>query len=173
LLNQRTRKSSAEPTSVTELGKNTDLFIVFGSDFDRPGLLPRANYNIGIDHSFSWLKRDPIEDELTLPYTYENGGSHGFLHTDFGEHTETLGVMKSIALPGTKSVTGYTWIQGGITSYTGKPQSQNRFCSGASLGAVIHMTYHGSIWLQESYTKVVTVSWYTTSSMAIPIAGKQ
>jgi hypothetical protein len=146
-------------------GTNTDLFIMFGSDFDRPGLLPRANYNIGIGHTFSWLKKDPIGDELTLSYTYENSGSHGFLHTDFGEHTETLGVMKNVALPGTKSVTGYTWIQGGITSYTGKSQIQNRFCSGVSMGAVIHMTYHSSIWLQESYTKVVTVPWYTTSSV--------
>lgn len=27
-----------------------DLFVMAGSDFDRPGLLPRANYNIGIGH---------------------------------------------------------------------------------------------------------------------------
>jgi hypothetical protein len=153
------------PQESQSLGTNTDLFIMFGSDFDRPGLLPRANYNVGIGHTFSWLKKDPIGDELTFSYTYENSGSHGFLHTDFGEHTETPEVMKNFALPRTKSVTGYTWIQGGITSYTGKSQIQNRFCSGVSLGAVIHMTYHSSIWLQESYTKVVTVPWYTTSSV--------
>lgn len=146
-------------------GTNTDLFIMFGSDFDRPGLLPRANYNIGIGHTFSWLKKNPIGDELTFSYTYENSGSHGFLHTNFGEHTETPGVMKNFSLPRTKSVAGYSWIQGGVTSYTGKSKTQNRFCSGVSLGAVIYMTYHISIWLQESYTKVVTVPWYTTSSV--------
>jgi hypothetical protein len=146
-------------------GTNTDLFIMFGSDFDRPGLLPRANYNIGIGHTLSWLKKDLIGDELTFSYTYENSGRHGFLHSEFGEHTEAAGVMKNVALPHTKSLTGYTWIQAGITSYTGSAWIQNRLCSGAYLGAVIHMSYHSSIWLQESYTKVVTVPWYTTSSV--------
>jgi len=65
-------------------GTSTDLFVMLGSDIDRPGLLPRANYNIGIGHTFAFLKRDPIGDELTFGYTYENGGSHGFLHTNFG-----------------------------------------------------------------------------------------
>ena len=148
-----------------ESGTSTDLFVMIGSDFDRPGLLPRANYNIGIGHTFSFLKKDPIGDELTLAYTYENSGSHGFFHTDFGEHTEMLGVMKNFSLPKTKVLTGYTWAQTGITSYTNKPRIQNRFCSGASLGAIIHMNYNSSIWIQESYTKVVTVPWYTTSSL--------
>ena len=44
-------------------GTSTDLFIMFGSDFDRPGLLPRANYNIGIGHTFDFLKKDPFGDE--------------------------------------------------------------------------------------------------------------
>ena len=59
-------------------GTSTDLFVMFGSDFDRPGLLPRANYNIGIGHTFGFLKRDPIGDELTFAYTYENAGTRGF-----------------------------------------------------------------------------------------------
>ncbi len=29
---------------------STDLFIMFGSDLVRPGLLPKANYNIGPGH---------------------------------------------------------------------------------------------------------------------------
>jgi len=33
---------------------STDLFVMIGSDFDRPGLLPRANLNIGIGHTYSW-----------------------------------------------------------------------------------------------------------------------
>ncbi len=148
-----------------DAGTSTDLFVMFGSDFDRPGLLPRANYNIGIGHTFGFLKKDPIGDELTFSYTYENSGSHGFLHTDFGEHTETAGVMKNFPLPKTKVVTGYTWLQGGITSYTGNAQLENRFCGGASLGAVVHFNNNNSIWIQESYNKVATVPWYTTTSI--------
>jgi hypothetical protein len=42
---------------------------------------------------------------------------------------------------------------------------QNRLDSGASIGAILHLSYHSSIWLQESYCKVVTVPWFTTSSL--------
>jgi len=146
-------------------GTSTDLFVMFGSDFDRPGLLPRANYNIGIGHTFGFLKKDPFGDELTVAYTYENAGTHGFLHTDNGEHTESIGLMKNFPLPATKVVTGYTWIQTGITSFTGNPRAENRLDSGVSLGAIIHFNDHNSIWIQESYSKVVTVPWYTTSSI--------
>lgn len=144
---------------------STDLFIMIGSDFDRPGLLPRANYNIGIGHTFGFLKKDPIGDELTFGYTYENAGSHGFLHTDFGEHTESAGVMKNFSLPKTKVVTGYTWVQSGITSFTGNARVRNRLDSGLSLGVIVHFNGKNSIWIQEGYSKVVTVPWYTTSSI--------
>jgi hypothetical protein len=66
------------PTAQEPSGTNTDLFIMGGSDFDRPGLLPRANYNIGLGHTFGFLKKDPLGDELTFAYTYENSGPHGF-----------------------------------------------------------------------------------------------
>jgi hypothetical protein len=148
----------AQTTSAEqEAGTNNDLFVMFGSDFDRPGLVPRANYNIGIGHTFGFLNKDPFGDEVTFSYTYENSGDHGFLHTDFGEHTETLGLMKNFPIHGTKRVTGYTWIQGGITSYTGNAQVENRFAGGLSLGAVIHFSRNSSLWIQESYNKVVTV----------------
>jgi hypothetical protein len=146
-------------------GTSTDLFVMFGSDFDRPGLVPRANYNIGIGHTFGFLKKDPIGDELTFGYTYENAGTHGFLHTAYGEHTESAGVMKNFSLPKTKIVTGYTWLQSGITSYTGNARVQNRLDSGVSIGAIVHFNNNNSIWIQESYSKVVTVPWYTTSSI--------
>ena len=71
----------AMPTQ-PESSTSTDLFVMGGSDFDRPGLVPRANYNIGIGHTFGFLKKDPIGDELTFGYTYENAGTHGFLHTN-------------------------------------------------------------------------------------------
>src|SRR5580658_6866565 len=159
--------SAQSPTAAAQesAGMSTDLFVMFGSDFDRPGLIPRANYNIGIGHTFGFLKKDPIGDELTFGYTYENAGTHGFLHTTFGEHTESAGVMKNFSLPGTKIVTGYTWIQSGITSYTGNAHVQNRLDSGVSLGAIVHFNNNNSIWIQESYSKVVTVPWYTTSSI--------
>jgi hypothetical protein len=146
-------------------GTSTDLFVMFGSDFDRPGLVPRANYNIGIGHTLGVLKKCPLGDELTWSYTYENSGSHGFLHTSLGEHTETVGVMKNFALPKTKTLTGYTWVQGGATTYTGNIHVQNRLVTGLSVGAVVHCSRNSSIWIQESYNKVVTVPWYTTSSI--------
>jgi hypothetical protein len=154
--------ADSHPTSE---GPSTDLFVMAGSDIDRPGSLPRANYNIGIGHTFRFLKRNPLGDELTLGYTYENAGTHGFLHTDFGEHTEQIGVMKNFALPKIRILTGYTWLQSGITSYSGYSHTLNRLATGASIGAILHLSFHSSIWIQESYNKVVTVPWYTTSSI--------
>jgi hypothetical protein len=144
-------------------GTSTDLFVMLGSDFDRPGLLPRANYNIGIGHNFGFLKKDPFGDELTFGYTYENSGTYGFWYSGFGEHTESAGVMKNFNLPKTKVLTGYTWIQSGITSYTGQGKVLNRLDSGVSLGAIVHFSRSNSVWIQESYSKVVTVPWYTTT----------
>lgn len=146
-------------------GATNDLFIMAGSDFDRPGLVPRVNYSIGIGHMFKFLKKDPFGDELTVSYMYENSGSHGFWHTAFGEHTESAGLMRNLRLPKTKHVTGYTWVQSGITSFTGNPRIQDRLDSSVSLGAIVHFKRHSSIWVQESYGKVVTVPWFTTSSI--------
>src|SRR5579863_9979257 len=134
-----------EPAPADTAGTSNDLFVMFGSDLVRPGLLPKANYNIGLGHTFGILKKDPIGDEITFGYTYENAGSHGFLHTQFGSHTEALGIMKNFALPKTKRVTGYTWIQGGLTSLTGNPSVQNRFYDGEALGLIIHFNDHHSI----------------------------
>lgn len=159
--------SQSTPASTTEQAPSTstDLFVMGGSDFDRPGLVPRANYNIGIGHTFGFLKKDPIGDELTFGYTYENTGTHGWFHTDFGEHTEQIGIMKNFSLPKTQAITGYTWIQSGITSYTGYSHVLNRLDSGVALGAIVHLSFHSSIWIQESYSKVVTVPWNTTTSI--------
>lgn len=151
--------------SAEEEGTSTDLFIMAGSDLDRPGWLPRANYNIGLGHTFGFLKKDPFGDELTFAYTYENGGSHGFLHTSYGEDTEAFGVMKNFAFPSTKRLTGYTWIQGGLTSLTGYPSIVNRFYDGESLGLIVHFGSHDSIWIQETFNKVLTIPWYLTSSI--------
>ncbi len=158
-------KSPAGNTAAEQApSTSTDLFVMAGSDFDRPGLVPRANYNIGIGHTFSFLKKDPVGDELTFGYTYENAGTHGFFHTANGEHTEQLGVMKNFSIPKSQALTGYTWIQTGITSYTGYGHLLNRLDTGLSLGVIVHLNFHSSIWIQESYSKVVTLPWYTTSS---------
>jgi hypothetical protein len=149
----------------SEGGTSTDLFVMFGSDLVRPGLAPKANYNIGLGHTFQFLKKDPVGDEVTFAYTYENGGSHGFLHTDYGSHTEALGIMKNFALPKTKRISGYTWIQGGLTSMTGGPHVESRMYNGDAIGAIIHFSDHSSIWIQETFNKIVTVPWYTTASM--------
>jgi hypothetical protein len=160
----QTTTTTTTTTETADSGTSTDLFIMLGSDFDRPGLLPKANYNIGIGHTFGFLKKDPIGDELTFAYTYEDAGP-GFWHSDFGSHTESAGVMKNFGLPKTKVVTGYTWVQVGITSFTGFPHVENHFYNGESLGAVIHFTEHHSIWVQESFNKILTVPWYTTTSI--------
>jgi|SRR5579871_4619751 len=161
----QTTPSSGLSPSEAEAGTSTDLFIMFGSDFVRPGLAPKANYNIGLGHTFGFLKKDPLGDEITFGYTYENGGSHGFLHTSYGAHTEALGIMKNFALPKTKRLSGYTWIQAGITSMTGNPLVLNRFYDGESLGLIIHFNDHSSIWIQETFNKIVTTPWYTTASV--------
>ena len=156
------QNSSASGTQ--EAGTSTDLFVMLGSDFVRPGLATKANYNIGIGHTFGFLKKDPIGDELTFSYTYEDAGS-GFWHSPFGSDTESIGVMKNFGLPKTKLVTGYTWVQVGITSFTGNAQVQNRFYDGEALGVVIHFNDHNSIWIQEMFNKIVTTPWYTTTSI--------
>jgi hypothetical protein len=147
-----------------DTGTSTDLYIMMGSDFDCPGLVAKANYNIGIGHTFGFLKKDPFGDELTFSYTYEDAGG-GFWHSQFGSDTESFGIMKNFGLPKTKRVSGYTWIQGGITTFTGNPALQNHFYDGESLGAVVHFNDHHAIWIQETFNKIVIVPWYTTTSI--------
>jgi hypothetical protein len=154
--------AQAQPPS-DESSTSTDLFLMLGPDLDRPGLAAKANYNIGIGHTFGFLKNDPLGDEVTVAYTYENAGD-GFWHSDLATSTESIGLMRNFALFGAKRVTWYTWIQAGLTSFTGGPNVQNRFYDGESLGAIVHVSPKTSIWIQETYNKVATVPWYTTTS---------
>jgi hypothetical protein len=73
--------------------------------------------------------------------------------------------MKNFGLPKTKRVTGYTWIQLGITSFTGNANVENHLYNGESLGAIVHFNTRNSIWIQESFNKVISVPWYTTASI--------
>jgi hypothetical protein len=148
---------------------STDLYVMMGSDFVRPGLLPKANYNIGIGHTFGFLKKDPLGDELTFSYTYEDAGS-AFWHSQFGSDTESFGIMKNFGIPKTKWVSGYTWIQGGITTFTGNAQLQNHFYDGESLGAIVHLDHRNSIWIQETFNKILTTPWYTTTSIGYTLS---
>ena len=73
-------------------GTSNDLFVMFGSDLARPGLAPKANYNIGLGHSFKFLGKDPFGDEITFAYTYENGGSMGFFIPTLGRTPRRWGL---------------------------------------------------------------------------------
>lgn len=73
--------------------------------------------------------------------------------------------MKNFSVPKTTRVSGCTWVQVGVTSFTGNPGIQNCFYDGESLGAVVHFNDHSSIWIQETFNKIVTVPWYTTTSI--------
>lgn len=140
----------------------TDLFIMPGSDFVRPGLYARANLNIGIGYTTQRLNRSPVGNEITFGYTYENSGSHGFWHSNQGAHTEAIGLMKNINLLPPR-ISAYTWMQVGITSITGGPKGvQNRFYNGESLGLIYHLTDRHGIWLQGAANKVETTPWYSS-----------
>ncbi len=86
--------------------------------------------------------------------TYENAGSPGFPHTDFGLHTEALGLMKNFPVPGVKWLTGYKWIQGGIGSFTGYAQVENRLYDGESLGLIVHFNEKNSIGFRRGTTRL-------------------
>ena len=54
---------------------------------------------------------------------------------------------KNFGLAKTKRITGYTWVQGGLTSMTGNAYVENRLYDGEALGMIIHFTDHSSIWI--------------------------
>jgi hypothetical protein len=146
-----------------EAPTSTDVFVMAGSDFSQHGAA-RSNLNIGAGHSFNALSKVWIGNEITAAYTYENAGTHGWWHTDQGSHTESFGDMRNF--PINPHLTTYTWVQLGITTLTGTPAGgQNRLYDGESLGAIIPFSRTNSIWVQESYNKVVTQPWYTTTSI--------
>ena len=60
--------ASANPSSTeADIGTSNDLFVMFGSDLVRPGLEPKANDNIGLGHTFAFLKKDPSATRSRLP----------------------------------------------------------------------------------------------------------
>jgi hypothetical protein len=95
---------------------------------------------------------------LTFGYAWENSGSHGFLDTGYGEHTESVGLMKNSYFPMAKTSTGYSSRQRWITSYNGNGRVGNRSDNGMYLDAIVDCRSN-AIWIQDSYSKVVTVAW--------------
>jgi hypothetical protein len=143
----------------------TDFTLLVGSDFVRPGSLPRANLSLGMGHTFDVLEKDPLGRGVTFGYAYENTGTHGFFHTNFGEHSELLGQMRDFRVWKKHHITGYNWLQGGISSLTGDTKVHNRFSWNETLGVKFHLNRFNAIWVEETYNKVVTVPWYTVTSV--------
>lgn len=148
---------------------NTDIFIMGGTDFVRPGLAPRANLNIGAGHDESFLKNFPLGDELTVSYTYENGGNHGFFHTNFGSHTLAIGIMNNFAIvkpKKLKNISLYTWPLIGATVLTGNSfGSETKLYGGLAFGLSAHLNRKNAIWIQETLNKIVSIPWYTSTSI--------
>lgn len=42
---------------------------------------------------------------------------------------------------------------------------QNRLYNGESLGVIVHLMHANSLWIQETFNKLVTVPWYTTTGI--------
>jgi hypothetical protein len=161
--------------SLAPSSTSTDIFVMPGTDVTRPGSNLRLNFNVGVGHTFAFLKKNPFGDELTFSYTYENAGTYGFFHSQNGSHTENIGLMKNFSIPDCamsahcpaffKKIGFYTWPLIGITSMTGNKNVQNRLYLGVAGGVVYHIDGHNAFWFQETINKVVTCPWYTSSNV--------
>jgi hypothetical protein len=158
-------EGAAEAEKGEEPEPRTDITLLVGSDFVRPGSLPRVNLSLGVGHDFEALKKDPLGSGVTFGYAYENTGTHGFFHTNFGEHSELLGQMRDFHLSRKHHIAAYNWLQGGISSLTGDTKVHNRFSFNETVGVKFHLNRFNAIWVEETYNKVVTVPWYTVTSI--------
>jgi hypothetical protein len=143
----------------------TDFTVLVGSDFVRPGLLPRANLQFALGHRFEWLLKNPLGSVLVFNYAYENAGTHGFFHTQFGSHSEDLGDMRDFHISREHHISGYNLLQAGISTLTGGAAVSNHFNFNENVGVKFHINRFNAIWVQETYNKVVTVPWYTVTSI--------
>jgi hypothetical protein len=147
----------------------SDIFVMPGSDVDRPGLALRSNLNVGVGYAVKKINNKIVGNELTFAYSYENIGSHGFWNTNQAAHTESFGVMHGIPLVliGVPIKLGlYTWFQAGITELTNQTDgTEIRLSNQHALGLTYKLSNHNNIWFQEQYNKVETAPWYTTTSL--------
>ncbi len=146
---------------------STDVFVMPGTDVTRPGANLRLNFNVGVGHTEKFLKNDPFGDELTVAYTYENGGNHGFFHSNYGSHTVNFGLMKNFTVPklvNKDKVSFYTWPMIGATTLTGDGITTHLYL-GLGFGAVYHINGHFSVWVQETWNKVLGFEGYPSTNI--------
>lgn len=153
-------------TSVAGMSMADDVFLMAGADVDRPSLSLRANYSIGVGHIEKSLSGFALGDEVTVGYAFESGTNRGgFWYVPSGSFsTVSVGLMKNFGK--FHSATFYSWPQIGLTAIS---ESGTRLYVGYGFGIVLHTSKRGSIWIQESYNKVVTVPWYTTTGIGYAI----
>jgi hypothetical protein len=143
----------------------TDFTVYVGSDFVRPGGLPRANLQFAIGHRFDGILKDPLGSVLVFNYAYENAGTHGFFHTMFGSHSEDFGVMRDFHISHEHHISGYNLLQAGVSTLTGDTELHNHFNFNENVGVKFHINRFNAIWVQETYNKVVSIPWYTVTSI--------
>jgi hypothetical protein len=135
-----------------------------GSDSDRPGLAPTANLNIGIGHTFRLLKKAPLVTNLCSPIDRKVQNPRVVLQLQLAfDRAQKLGVMKNFNLSKTEVVTGYMRQASAVS----RAMTRLRifFCDGESSGTVIHLNAQKTMWVQETYIKIPTVPWSTTTGI--------
>jgi hypothetical protein len=139
----------------------TDLFGSVGSDFT---LAPRANYSVGVGRRFNFKQGKKLRWEVTATYTYENNGNHGFLATHYASHNASLGLVRSIHLPG--RFTSFAAVHSGSTTYSGQDKDPKAFVSG-TYGIGMHIRYRYTLSVNETYSKVETRPTYFTTGAGL------
>jgi len=168
--NAKEHQESGEKAEGHEAGEKeepeprTDFTVYVGSDFVRPGGLPRANLQFALGHRFESILKDPLGSVLVFNYAYENAGTHGFFHTQYGSHSLDLGDMRDFHISREHHISGYNLLQAGVSILTG-PTASNHFNFNENVGVKFHINRFNAIWVQETYNKVVTVPWYTVTSI--------
>ena len=139
----------------------TDIFGSFGSTF---GLVPRANYAVGIGEKFQFKPGPKRRNEIMFTYSYENNGNHGFLKTVYSAKTSSIGYQRSIHLPG--RFTSFANVRSGATMYGGVDRDPKAFIAG-SYGLGMHIAYRYTLTVTETVSKVATRMPYNTTGIGL------
>ena len=76
--------------------------------------------------------------------------------------------MKNFTIPklvNKDKVSFYSWPLIGVTSLTGNKHVENRLYLGYGFGAVYHINGHLSIWVQETWNKVLGFEGYPSTNI--------
>lgn len=139
--------------------RTTDIFGSVGADFT---LAPRFNGMVGMGKRFHMKPCDGCKPrwEVTGTYSYENNGNHGFLKTTFASHTESIGLVRSIHLPG--RFTSFATTHTGVTEFSGMDRDPRPFVNvGGGFG--MHIAYRYTLSVTEVFTKTETKPTYFTT----------